>query len=69
MSLAAAMAAAFPAVTVPARAVGADAALDVGGVGVAHVEAVGGQAEGLAQDLGEHGLEARAPSTRRRCRR
>ena len=46
-----------------ARAVSADAALDGGGVGMAHVEASGGETERLAEDLSEHGLE---PRTHRR---
>ena len=57
ISLAAASAAALPGGHGAARAVGADAALDGGGVGVAHVEARGGKAERLAEDLGQHRLE------------
>ena len=43
-----------------ARAIGAHTAFDGGGVGVAHVEPHGRNAERLAQDLRQHGLEPRA---------
>ena len=41
------------------RAVGADTTLHGGRVGMAHVEAIGGKAEGAAEDLGERRLEPR----------
>src|SRR5881397_2899774 len=40
------------------------AALYGGGVGVPHVEAPGGKTKRVADDLGQHGLEARAHRSR-----